>query len=461
MAAVMRDKPSDSRARDSALSVVVGLGKTGLSCARWLAARGEQVAVTDSRDEPPGLAGLHAEWPQVAVHAGGFDPALLARAGRIVLSPGVPLAEPALAAAIADGVEVVGDIELFARVAKAPVVAITGSNAKSTVTTLVGEMARAAGLDARVGGNLGTPALDLLPSPGTAEPDLYVLELSSFQLETTATLDAAAAVVLNISPDHLDRYPDLAAYAAAKRRVFQGGGVMVVNADDPAVAAMAEPNRRVIRFGLGVPAADDYGLRRQDGADWLCRGREALLPVGEMRIRGYHNAANALAALALGEAAGLPRAAMLAALRDFTGLPHRCQWVAEVGGVHFYDDSKGTNVGATLAALQGLGADGRVVLIAGGLGKEQDFSPLRPGLAACGRAAVLIGRDAPRIEAALGGAVPVVRAAGMSEAVAAAAALAQPGDSVLLSPACASFDMFRDYVHRGEVFVAAVRELAP
>jgi len=448
-AAVQRDWMEMTK-RDLA-NVIVGLGKTGLSCARYLAAHGESFAVVDSRDAPPGIDALRREFPDVAVHLGGFDAAVMARAQRLIVSPGVAVAEPTIAAAARDGVEVVGDIELFARAVPAPVVAVTGANGKSTVTTLVAEMIRAAGLTIQVGGNLGTPALDLLAA---AVPEFYVLELSSFQLETTRSLNAAAAVVLNISPDHLDRYDDVNDYAAAKRHIYHGDGTMVINNDDPVVAAMIESGRKVVRFGLGVPGPGDFGVRDHNGEACLAKGAEILMAAAELRIKGSHNIANALAALALGEAVGLPVASMLATVRSFPGLPHRTQWVASRNGVTWYDDSKGTNVGATLAALQGM--PGKVVLIAGGLGKGQDFTPLKAAVAAKARAVVVLGQDAALIERAVAGAVPVVHAGDMDEAVARAAALAQEGDTVLLSPACASFDMFKGYEHRGEVFTAAV-----
>ena len=433
-------------------TVIVGLGKTGLSCARYLAARGESFTVIDNRDAPPGFEELHREFPQVPVFLGGFDAAVLARAQRLIVSPGVALAEPAIAAAMRDGTEVVGDIELFAREARAPVVAVTGANGKSTVTTLVGKMIRDAGLVAQVGGNLGTPALDLLAAE---VPDFYVLELSSFQLETTCSLDAAAAVVLNISPDHMDRYHDVRDYAAAKQRIYRGTGTMVINNDDPLVAAMLEPGRKVVRFGLSVPAQGDFGLRLRDNEACLAKGAEVLMAAAELRIKGNHNIANALAALALGDALAIPMGGMLDTLRRFPGLPHRTQWVASRGGVNWYNDSKGTNVGATVAALQGI--PGKVVLIAGGQGKGQDFTPLKAAIAAKARAVVLLGQDAALIERAVADVVPVVRVKDMDEAVEQAADLAHAGDTVLLSPACASFDMFKGYDQRGEVFTAAVR----
>ncbi len=432
-------------------TVIIGLGKTGLACARFLARRGETVTVMDSRSQPPALAQLRKELPDAEVIAGGFDAALLSRAARLVISPGVALSEPAIAAAINRGVAVEGDIELFARNANAPVIAITGSNGKSTVTELVGEMARQAGKRVRLGGNLGTPALDLLVDE---PPDFYVLELSSFQLETTRRLNAHAAVVLNISADHQDRYADLDEYSRAKQRIYQGDGLMVVNADDKRVMNMVDHRRPSVRFGTGKPRAADYGLRSSSGETWLARGDELVLPVRELRIPGRHNQLNALAALALGESMGLPRVAMADALRSFRGLAHRTEWVAEIGGVNWYNDSKATNVGATLAALNGL--EGQVVLIAGGEGKGADFSTLCQAIAVKARAVILMGRDASLMARVLEGMAPVEYASQMDDAVARARRWAEPGDNVLLSPACASFDMYSGFEERGEAFIAAV-----
>mgnify|MGYP001160649597 FL=1 len=444
-------------------TLVVGLGKSGLSAVRALKALGATVAVTDSRVDPPGLPVLREAFPDVPCHLGGFTPEAFAGAAQLLVSPGVAIATPVIAAAAARGVPVWGDIELLARLTQAPVAAITGSNGKSTVTTLLGAMTERAGVRAAVGGNLGTPALELwLRDEAGAEeglaPELYVLELSSFQLETTHSLNARVATVLNISPDHMDRYPTLDDYIAAKRRVFHGDGVMVLNADDPVVMAMAEPGRDVLRFTLDEPDERGFGLWRDGGETWLARGRERWIAASELKIGGDHNLANALAALAMGYALGLRREAMLATLREFPGLAHRTTLVLEQAGVRWFDDSKGTNVGATVAAVRGL--PGPVVLIAGGEGKSQDFAPLRAALNGKARAVVLIGRDAPLIAAALGDSVPLHLAADMDQAVARAAQLTQPGDSVLLSPACASFDMFSGYEERGAVFAAAVRRLS-
>ncbi len=437
-------------------TVVLGLGRTGLSCARFLARHGHGVTVMDSRAEPPALDALRAQVPGAEVVVGGFDEARLEGAELVVVSPGIPSDAPILEAARQRGIDVIGDIELFARHAKAPVVAITGSNGKSTVTTLLGQMAQIAGKLVRVGGNIGVPALDLL---GEWEPDLYILELSSFQLETTHSLAPQAAVVLNVSQDHLDRYPSLDAYAATKARIYRNASVAVVNLDDPKVAAMVEPGRRSFGFTLAAPQGrDQFGIIEHEGERWLARGEEALLPVSKVRLVGRHNLANVLACLALGTAAGLPMEAMLRVLPAFTGLDHRCQWVAEVRGIDWYNDSKATNVGATVAAIEGM--ERPVVLIAGGQAKGQDFAPLREAVERHCRALVVMGEDGPLIEQAVGGAAEVARAADMGEAVERAAALARPGDVVLLSPACASFDMFDGFESRGHEFAAAVRRLA-
>jgi UDP-N-acetylmuramoylalanine--D-glutamate ligase len=437
-------------------ALVVGLGATGLSCVRYLRAQGYEVSVVDSRAAPPALAELRRTFPEVACHTGGFDERLFQAATLLVVSPGVSLREPAVARTVARGVEALGDIELFARAAKAPILAVTGANGKSTVTSLTGAMCREAGLATAVGGNIGVPALELLAQAPT---DVYVLELSSFQLETTASLRPLAATVLNITPDHMDRYRDLDEYAAAKARVFRGEGVMVLNADDPRVMAMGMPGRTVVRFGLGAPASEhDYGLVMHGGEEWLAKGERRLLPAGEVPLAGRHNLANVLAAMALAEAAKVPFDAMKRAILHFKGLAHRTELVAERDGVRWINDSKGTNVGATLAALNGM--TGPAVLIAGGDGKGQDFSPLKQACARQARAVVLIGRDAACIEAAITGCgVPLHHAKTMDEAVGMAFRAALAGDAVLLSPACASFDMFRNYEHRAQVFIAAVQKL--
>jgi len=448
--------------------VVLGLGDTGLSMARWLARRGANVRVADSRREPPHAAVLGRELPQVPLATGRFNDGTLRGADLIAISPGLDRRELPVADAIKRGVPVVGDVELFAQALKADagrqtpdarpkVVAITGSNGKSTVTAMTGEMLRAAGRRTVVAGNIGTPVLDALGAieVGAPAPEVFVLELSSFQLESTSSLEADAATMLNLSEDHLDRYDDMDSYAAAKARVFAGSGVQVLNRDDRRSMGMRRSGRTQYTFGAARPRNEnEWGI----GDDALARGSRSLMAVSELPLAGLHNAANALAAHALACAVGAPDEVLARALRSFRGLPHRMQRVAEHGGVLFLDDSKGTNVGATVAALAGMRQP--VVLIAGGDGKGQDFTPLAPAVKQRARAVVVIGRDAERVARAIASSgVPIERAAGMEEAVAAAFRASRKGDAVLLSPACASFDMFRNYAHRGEAFAAAVRRL--
>lgn len=448
--------------------LVLGLGESGLAMARWLAHCGALVRVADSRAQPPGAEQLFQHVPQAQMHFGPFDLPLLSGIDLVAISPGLSQREPLVQEARRRGIPLTGEIELFAQGLRdlgerdrCQVIAITGTNGKTTVTSLCGALARAAGATAEVAGNISPAALARLLECARRKvfPKLWVLELSSFQLETTESLAAEAATVLNVSDDHLDRYDGLDDYAAAKARVFLGSGVQVINRQDTRVVAMTRDGRRRVSFGVDrPPAAGDFGLLQGEGGDWLAQGTTLLLARSALSIAGLHNAANALAALALCEAVGLPREPMLAALRDFRGLAHRVEKVADWRGISFYDDSKGTNVGATVAALEGL--QRKVVLIAGGDGKAQDFSPLREAFAGHARGVVLIGRDAQRIADAVAGCnVPLEFAGDMDEAVRRSAALARPGDAVLLSPACASFDMFRGYAHRAEVFIAAVRKL--
>lgn len=441
-------------------AVIVGLGRTGLSCARYLHALGWKIAVTDTRPQPPELTALRELDSRIPVSAGGLDTRLLDDAVCVVASPGVSLSAPFFMEARRRGLEIVGDIELFARAVDAPVVGITGTNGKSTVTTLLGRMAARAGIKVRVGGNLGEPALDLLTTAraDTERTELYVLELSSFQLEATTSLDLKTATVLNVTADHLDRYTSVADYAIAKARIFARCDTAVINLDDPLVVAMPRPGQRTLGFSLRATIGADYAVAARDGEWWLMRRDEPLMPVSQMKIKGLHNAANALASLALGEALGLPTPAMLAELADFPGLAHRSQWVADINGVTYINDSKGTNVGATIAAVSGM--TGPLILIAGGDGKNQDFAPLAEVFRGKVRHTVLIGRDAEAVARALIGISTTEQAASLEDAVKAAARAAKPGDTVLLSPACASLDMFRDYTHRGAVFTQAVKELA-
>jgi UDP-N-acetylmuramoylalanine--D-glutamate ligase len=440
--------------------VVLGLGITGLSAARWAVRHGARVRVADTRALPPGAAQLAAELPRVPLATGPFTDATLADADLIVISPGLAKDQPPIAAAQARGVELVGDIELFARALPRgqKLLAVTGSNGKTTVATLTGELLRAAGLQASVVGNIGEPVLDVLAMHGRGAPwpDVFVVELSSFQLETTASLKPTAATVLNVSENHLDRYAGMNEYAAAKARVFSGGGVQVLDRDDPRSWGMRVAGRPIQSFGADAPpAASDWGLVMDGEALWLAHGTNLLLRASELALVGRHNALNALAALALTSCVAVIDAKVLAALAAFRGLPHRMERVAEVGGVLFVNDSKATTVAATLAALEGI--DRPAALIAGGEGKGQDFAPLRRGVDAHCRAVVLLGRDAPAIAAALAGVRSSVEfAPGLEVAVARAIAQTRAGDAVLLSPACASLDMFRDYIERGDRFKAAV-----
>ena len=452
--------------------LVLGLGESGLASALWCARQGARVRVADTRAAPPYLAELRRRAPSADFRSGEFDKALLDGIDLLVLSPGLSGGLMVVIHARADGIPVVGEIELFAQALRslssaAPVLAITGTNGKTTTTALTGHLLRATGKTVGVAGNISPAALTALmdAQDANALPQIWVLELSSFQLETTETLNPAAATVLNISDDHLDRYIDLDEYASAKTRIFQSAegapGVQVLNRGDGRVRRMALADRHIITFGLDAPAAaEDFGLRMNRGEAWIVRGERFLLPVSELPLAGLHNAANAMASLALCVSLGFDANALLPALRSFRGLPHRVEKVAEVDGVTWYDDSKGTNVGATVAALTGLGGLGRkVVVILGGDGKGQDFSPLKKAVARHARAAVLIGRDGPLIEKAIGGGVSMETATDMNDAVRRARALAQSGDAVLLSPACASFDMFRNYEHRAQAFVAAVHAL--
>lgn len=438
--------------------LVVGLGKTGLSCAHYLSEQGVEVAITDSRDHPPALDELQESYPDIAVFVGGFNSEAFKRATCLIVSPGISLREPLIAEARARGAEIVGDIELFARNANAPVVAITGSNGKSTVTSLLGDMAKAAGMDVRVGGNIGVPALDLLHEP---RPDLYVLELSSFQLETTESLNACAAAILNISEDHMDRYYDLNDYTAAKAKVYYGTGTLIVNLDDERVMAtvnLIRQGRSLLGFTAKKPRENQFGICHKENENYLCYENNLLIPVSELRIKGKHNLVNALAALALGQEAKIPLDAMLSALKTFPGLPHRSQWVDEKDGVDWYNDSKATNVGAAIAAINGTEANG-IILIAGGQAKGQDFSPLKNIVAKKVKHLILLGEDAELINKELSECTDVSFVNDMTEAVTKAKEISQSGNAVLLSPACASFDMYSGYEQRGDLFIAAVKEV--
>jgi len=439
----------------SKVKAIIGTGITGLSVARFLAAQGQAFVLMDTRSNPPNLEKVKHEFPGATIICGELDLHTLLACDEIIVSPGVAIATPAIEQAKAAGISVVGDIELFVRAAKAPIVAITGSNAKSTVTTLVGEMAKVAGMNVAVGGNLGTPALELLNDA----VELYVMELSSFQLETVTKLNAKVATILNLSADHLDRYENMRAYILAKLRVYFGAEHIVVNRKDilthPPLAAGVKP----VYFG-GNADFGSFGLIQDSDGEFLAKNLTPLMATKELKIRGRHNVDNALAALALGDAAGIPMDAMLATLKSFSGLRHRCEYVAEKNAVEFYNDSKGTNIGATLAAIQGLARDPQqLIVILGGEGKGQDFTELTPALRSINSKVVLIGRDAPIIAEAIGDAARIIYADSMQDAVNKAFTAAKSGDAVLLSPACASFDMFKNYEDRGEKFCLAVQEL--
>lgn len=448
--------------------LVLGLGDTGLSVVRWGERVGVRIRVADTRSDPPGLSELRSRHPGIDVRLGAFAGDVFDDAELTIASPGVavagPACDPAIARARAAGKEIIGDVELFARHLNAldqgrrpQVIGITGSNGKSTVTAMAGAMCRAAGAMTVEAGNIGLPVLDALAEgEKSGMPEIYVLELSSFQLETTSNLHLAAAAMLNLSQDHLDRYGSMDAYAQAKKRIFLHAATQVLNRDDAASMKMCDSGKRVVTFGTDEPAdTNQFGL----SGGFLCEGALPLMRLEDMPVAGLHNAANALASFALTRTLNLPAAALADGLRHFEGLPHRLQKVGEIRGVSFYDDSKGTNVGSTVAALNGM-AD-PVVLIAGGEGKGQDFTPLAGPVRRRSRTVVLIGRDADAIGSAIGlSGVPILRAASMADAVAMSLDAANPGDAVLLSPACASFDMFQNYKHRGDVFAQCVRDLA-
>jgi UDP-N-acetylmuramoylalanine--D-glutamate ligase len=436
--------------------VVVGLGITGLSCARYLYQRGLPFTVVDTRAQPPALDELRCEMPDVECFVGDYPLEIVTTAAELIVSPGISMDAPIVLQAQGAGADVVGDIDLFMREARAPVIGITGSNAKSTVTELLGQMAQDARLNVGVGGNLGTPALDLL-SP---ERDLYVLELSSFQLERAGRLGLAVAAVLNVSADHMDRHRTMAAYQQAKQRIFRGCEKVVINRDDLMTIPLLSTDVEVVGWSMKEPELGNFGLRHKQGVEYLCLGLEVVLPVSELALLGRHNVANALAALALGYSAGLSLSSMQSALRTFKGLPHRCDLIADIDGVRFVNDSKGTNVGATEAALCGVGGDRDIVLIAGGQGKGADFSQLQEAVSRHCKLLILMGEDGPLLEEALSSCVAVLSVSSLDQAVNVAAMRAKAGDVVLLSPACASFDMFSGYAQRGEAFCARVNALA-
>ena len=435
-----------------AKDLVLGLGATGLSVARYLRRNDIDAVFADSRDEPPGLDDLEKEWPDAEVLLGASK--LQKSAGRIIVSPGIADSDPVLKAARKAKLEVISDIELFAREAKAPFVAITGSNGKSTVTTLLYYMCRAAGHSVLAGGNLGEPALDLLNQD---EPDFYVLELSSFQLQRTESLPAEAAILLNISPDHLDWHASEDEYRESKYRIFREARAAVINRADDESASRVKKIKSVISFGLDEPGEDQYGIRSEEGVNYLARGEQLLIATTELKMYGLHNQANALAALAAGELMGLELPAMLQVLNEFPGLPHRMQFVIRVGAVDYINDSKATNVAAAVASIDSV--DSTLVLIAGGDSKGGEFDDLVAAVENKLRAAILIGKDAAKISDALDTVMPVYFAQDMDDAVAQAAFYAESDDTVLLAPACASLDQYDNYAARGDAFCRAAKAL--
>lgn len=441
--------------KNKPFTVIVGLGKTGLSCAQFLAQKNQSFAVTDSRTEPPQLKEFTQIYPNPKLLLGQFSEDLLEKAEEIILSPGIPLQEPLIAKQAEKGKSIVGDIELFVREVKKPIIAITGSNGKTTVTTLVGLMMKAAGLNATVCGNIGEPVLQQI----TSKADYYVIELSSFQLETTFSLHSRAAIVLNISEDHMDRYATLQDYLGAKQRIYAHCQTPVVNADEPEIWKQLSFTEKPLSFGLKAPA--DFSLIKCKQQIYIAYRGKQLISIRELKLNAHHHLQNAMAALAIGTAVNVPMAAMLRVLRDFPGIRHRCQWIRTRHRVDYFNDSKGTNVGATKASIVSLGqsAKGQLILIAGGQGKGADFSPLRESVKRYVKEVILIGEDAPILEKALKGYMIIKHADSMNEAVNQAVTVARAGDIVLLSPACASYDMFRNYEHRGDVFINTVGAL--
>jgi len=435
---------------------VAGLGKTGMSAVRYFMDQGIDVLAVDTRLAPPGFDQFIIGYPALKYQLGPWAPDVFDQMDQVIVSPGLSLTDTALQQAVAKGVELVGDIELFARQVKASVVAITGSNGKSTVTRLLEAMLRAANKRVYAGANLGEPALDLLRK---ATPDYYVLELSSFQLETLSSLRPEVAVILNITPDHMDRYPDIWEYAQTKQRIYQRARKMIVNRDDALASAVCHENDEVSGFTLQSPQDNDFGVLTLEQKKYLAVGNKPLLAVDELALVGEHNVANALAALAMGHAIGLPMASMLAALRGFVALPHRMQVVQKQRGVLWINDSKATNVGATMAAISGL--SGPLILIAGGEAKGADFSPLAEAMTEKVKAVLLFGKDAGFIKKSIENRVAVYDCNNLMQCVQQAREMAVSGDMVLLAPACASFDMFADYQARGDAFITAVNQVLP
>ena len=448
-----------SKVNDTGLhydAVIVGLGKTGLSCFRYLSNQGLNVAITDSREEPPELLELRAEFESASVYLGQINEQVLLASDQIILSPGVSLDNKSIKLSIENNIPVFGDIELFCQKAQAPIIAVSGSNGKSTVTTIVAEMTRLAGLKTYVGGNIGIPALDLLSD---SSPDLYVLELSSFQLETTYSLNAHASVVLNVSPDHMDRYSSLKDYANTKKRIYSGQGLMVLNKDEEYIHSIMDSKRDTIYFSLGAPEGENFGLINHNNEVWLSQGNEKIINKNQLKIKGEHNISNALAAMALAGAVNVPTNIMADVLKNFTGLEHRCQLVREIDNVSWYNDSKATNVGACIASITGLCELGNIILIAGGDSKDADLSGLNPIVKKYIKRVFLFGIDANKLADVMGSDVDKEFVNNMNEAVKGASKIADPDDIVLLAPACSSLDMYKNYQQRGDAFISAIDAL--
>ena len=438
-------------------AVIVGLGKTGLSCFRYLSNQGLNVAITDSREEPPELLELKAEFESASVYLGQINEQVLLASDQIILSPGVSLDNKSIKLSIENNIPVFGDIELFCQKAQAPIIAVSGSNGKSTVTTIVAEMTRLAGLKTHVGGNIGIPALDLLSD---STPDLYVLELSSFQLETTYSLNAHASVVLNVSPDHMDRYSSLKDYVNTKKRIYSGQGLMVLNKDEEYIHSIIDSKRDTIYFSLGAPEGENFGLINHNNEVWLSQGNEKIINKNQLKIKGEHNISNALAAMALAGAVNVPTNIMADVLKNFTGLEHRCQLVREIDNVSWYNDSKATNVGACIASITGLCELGNIILIAGGDSKGADLSGLNPIVKKYIKRVFLFGIDANKLADVMGSDVDKEFVNNMNEAVKGASKIADSDDIVLLAPACSSLDMYKNYQQRGDAFISAIDALS-
>ena len=437
--------------------VIVGLGKTGLSCFRYLSNQGLNVAITDSREEPPELLELKAEFESASAYLGQINEQVLLASDQIILSPGVSLDNKSIKLSIENNIPVFGDIELFCQKAQAPIIAVSGSNGKSTVTTIVAEMTRLAGLKTYVGGNIGIPALDLLSD---STPDLYVLELSSFQLETTYSLNAHASVVLNVSPDHMDRYSSLKDYVNTKKRIYSGQGLMVLNKDEEYIHSIIDSKRDTIYFSLGAPEGENFGLINHNNEVWLSQGNEKIINKNQLKIKGEHNISNALAAMALAGAVNVPTNIMADVLKNFTGLEHRCQLVREIDNVSWYNDSKATNVGACIASITGLCELGNIILIAGGDSKGADLSGLNPIVKKYIKRVFLFGIDANKLADVMGSDVDKEFVNNMNEAVKGASKIADSDDIVLLAPACSSLDMYKNYQQRGDAFISAIDALS-